>query len=298
MTVHDPSGDVLTSGDEASGWTRGRVVAVAVVAALVAAGVGVAEVRDALEQRRLDRVVDLAASVRGSTGGNDPVADRVDVSVVVELDNRGPRPLVLEGGSLGSYALVNDRVEIDAGGSATVRLLRSTSCASRPPTDLPGPLVLDVRTAAGVREVALPLDTGLDVDGVARTCGYVPLPEAASFTVSIANRPERDVLELVVEVLAATRDPVRLTAVDAAAGVEVRAALGGRPLPAALPPRGADPTSSPLVLRLTVRDCRAARGAAAQLVFTLADQDGRDAQTAVDYAPAVFEELVSDVCPG
>lgn len=294
--------DVLSSGaddERPSPFTRRRLAVAAGVALLGLAALGVVQLRALQEERRLDRIVDVAVEVRGSTTGYDSVSRRADLDVQLRLRNQGPRDLVVTRGRLGGYLLPSTSVQLPAGEEIAVLLRKALTCsptAPPPPDDL-STLALELRTAAGPRSLTVPVETGIGPDEDARACGYLPLEEAAFFTVQQSDfLPEG--LALRVEVLSQSDQDVDLTAAQAGPGVSVRA-TGGSGLPVTLPPRGggADELTT-LVLLLEVTDCAAAAAAPARLVFSVSDDRGRVAQPSADYPPSLLEELLSRDCSG
>ena len=312
MTVSDPArpADLLVSGDEEprpSPFTRRRLQAVAALALVGALAAGAVELRErraaAAEQRRLDRVLDLRVEPEGDLSSYDEGSGVATLDLQLRLHNDGPRDLVVERGTAGSYVLVQTAVEVTAGGEAPLQLRREVTCtptAPPPRVSLPA-LSLELRTAAGPRQVALPLDEDLLGDEAARVCGFVPLEEAVEVELLGAARPA-GALELALELASRSIEAVSLAAVDAGPGlrVSVRESSGGPvSLPLRLPPRpgfGSRQTTS-LEVRLEVTDCTSARTALPQLELRVVDENGRTGQPLVGYDPAFLGTLLSAACP-
>lgn len=262
--------DVLEFGDDdppRHALTPRRVQSVAALALLVAAVAGVAELRErraaAAEERRLDRVVDLAVESRGISYSYRPAARGVRVDLELQLRNDGPRDVVVERGDSGAYALVQPAVEVAAGRTVPLLLRRELTCSpSVPPPPAPlEVLVLDVRTAAGPRQVELPLEPSLVTDEAPRPCGLLPLEALVEVVVQDVDRDERGVSVTLAVTSSATRE-LTVEAVQAAAGLVATAV----PLPLRLPAQ-ADGRRQTRVVEVVVdvRECVAARSAPAQL---------------------------------
>jgi hypothetical protein len=108
------------------------------------------------------------------------------VVLAVRLRNAGPRPITLTSAEQGQLRFSGE-LELPARtGTKLVRLTRSVSCppAGRVPEAEPEgrPLVLQVVTPAGRREVVLPdaLPIGSLNEGVQAACGYPPLERAVN----------------------------------------------------------------------------------------------------------------------
>lgn len=309
VTVRDPSrpdrpADVLESGaDEPlrpkalTPWRRRVLLAVLLVGAAVVGAAEFGERRAATaEQRRLDRVVDLAVERRGGVSSYDPVTGSVRLDLLLRLRNDGPRGLVVEGATAGPLGLVQSPVELGAGDSASLLLRREVSCSPTtppPPTPL-GVLALDLRTAGGPRQVELPLDAALVTDDAPRTCAFRPVEEALDVEVRSTDRSERGI-EVVLALTSDSARQVTLVAVEAARGLttQVTGATGDA-LPLIVPSRA---TGALLVeVVVSASDCDAARQARAQLVLRLADDRGRVGQPVAAYDPRFFGGLLAESC--
>lgn len=299
--------DLLVSGDDEpdrpSPFTPRRLKAAAAVLLVLAAGAGFAELRErraaAAEERRLARVVDLAATPEGGSSSYDPRTREVVLYVELRLRNAGPREVVVERGSAGSFALVQQLVEVGAGDDVALLLRRSLVCSplEPPPADDTTALRLDLRTAAGPRSVELPVQGIPGVAETARACGFVPLEESVGFRIDAANATDDGTAELLLQVDANAPRAVQVTRVLAGPGLrpELLDAQGRPQLRRALP-RG----RSTSVVRLHVDDCGSAGGSRADgdpsLTLVLRDENGRVGQVEVLYAGAFLGSLLSDAC--
>ena len=167
VTVTDPrQRGALVPVEEPAPPTLGRrgarrLAAAALVAAgaLFAADV-VRDRRDAVEQRRLDRVVDVALAPSGSTwaSSHDARTGTGTVEAAVRLVNRGPRDVRVVSAELGRLR-TTDGPTVRAGEDGPLVLTRSFRCPADggPPPPQPAPRELRVRleTPAGVREVSM-----------------------------------------------------------------------------------------------------------------------------------------------
>lgn len=82
-----------------------------------------------MEERRLDRVLDLAVEAGGSSSSDDPATGEAVLELTVDLRNAGPRDVVVERGTSGGFALVQDVVEVRTGGQAPLLLRRASTRA-------------------------------------------------------------------------------------------------------------------------------------------------------------------------
>jgi hypothetical protein len=234
--------------------------AVVGASALVAADV-VRDRRDAVEQRRLDGVVDvgLVASSFGWTSAHDVRTGTGTVEGAVRLANRGPRDLRVVSAELG--ALRDGRgATLEAGGDVVLRLRRTIACPGegRPPPEEPEGRALRVRlaTPAGPKQVVLEgpgLPRGSLDDSVQRACLFPPLAESVSLTGTVVRAEDRAVV-LQVDVANDGRVPVRLLSLVPARGLVVQSVTGDAPgLPLVLPVRtGRRPVVRTLEVRLGV----------------------------------------------
>jgi hypothetical protein len=315
VTVRDPSrparpADVLVSGEDEprpSPFTPRRLRAAGALLAVAAAAVGVVELRErraaAAEERRLDRVLELAVEPRGSGSSYDPATGAAELDLQLSLRNTGPRDVVVERGAVGEYVLVQDVVQVSAGGDAPLLLRRTVVCSpTSPPQAAPlDVLRLDLRTAAGPRQLELPLVQGLVRDEAARACGFVPLEEAVDVRLLDLVR-QRESVQLSLDLSSRSLEPVALAAVDAGPGLRAELTLvenGSTDLPLALPPDRRDGTrrGTSMEVRVTVVDCALARTARPQVELQVVDEAQRVAQVSFDYDPAFLGTLLSDACP-
>lgn len=315
VTVRDPSrpertAEVLASGSDdpprPNPLTPRRLRALLAVLLVAGTAVGVVELRErraaAAEQRRLDRVVDLAVERRGGSTSYDPGTSQVTLDLQLRVVNRGPRDLLVERGALGGYRLVQQMVEVGAGDTAPLLLRKRLTCSpTTPPPEEPlTALELALRTPAGPRQVTLPVEVGGD-DG-ARACGFLELEESVDITVLGAQRTPAGV-ELAVDLASRSVREVALAAVDPGPGLSVQVGVldqGEALLPVALPRRGGQDAGRGLTfeLLLNVTDCRVAQTARPQLAFRFTDDVGRVSQPLIGYEPAFLSSLLADSCSG
>lgn len=310
--MRDPSRhvDLLVSGDDEprpSPFTRRRLSVAGGVLLGVALVVGAVELRErraaAAEERRLDRVLDLSVEPRGASAEYDATSRSADLELSLLLRNGGPRDVVVERGRAGEYVLVQELVQVPAGGGAPLLLQRSVACSpTTPPAAAPVEVLrLELRTQAGPRQLELPLDPLLVGDQAARACGFLPVEEAVDVQLLGVSRLGT-ALELSLDLGNRSVDQVSLASVDAGPGLRALVAVterGPAALPLALPPGRRDGTGrgTSLELQVTVVDCAQARGAPPQVELLLRDEAGRVSQPLVAYEPAFLASLVSDTCP-
>ena len=237
-------------------------------AALFAADV-VRDRREAVEQRRLDGVVDVAlvASSFGWTSSHDGRTGTGTVEGAVRVVNRGPRDLRVVSAELG--ALRDDGGEtLEADGDVLLRLSRTIACPDdgRPPPKQPEgrELRLRLESPAGPRQVVLEgvgLPRGSLDDSVQRACLFPPLGESVQLAGTVVRAEDR-VVVLRVDVANDGRVPVRLLSLVPSRGLVVESVGGDATgLPLVLPvPTGGPPVVRTLEVRLSVV-CGALRGA-------------------------------------
>lgn len=242
-----------------------RGAAVLAAAAVVgAAALFAADVQrdrqDAVEQRRLDRVVDVGLDESSATwaSAHDARTGTGTVEGAVRVVNRGPRDVRVVSAEAGPLRGVDDGdgTTLAAGGEAVLRLQRTVRCpadGSPPPRQTTGSeLRLDLETPAGRREVVLRggLQQGLLDDSVSRACLHEPLDESLRLASAVVGEQDRSVV-LRVEVANDGRVPVRLLSLVPARGLVVEQVGGDATgLPLVLPVRTERP---PAVRTLEVR---------------------------------------------
>ena len=210
------------------------VCALVAVVALVCADV-VRDRRAAVEQRRLDGVVDLALDA-GSvqwTADHDRRTGTGTVYGVVRLVNGGPRDVRVVDARLGRLRSGRPRA-LGAEQRGTLVLEQTVRCprdgSPPPPEPEVGRLQLGVQTPAGPRSVSLTVDDArlaeLD-EQVQKACLYPPLDESVRLAATAVRIDGREVV-LQVEVANEGRRPVRLLSLVPARGL-VLETVGGRP---------------------------------------------------------------------
>ena len=234
------------------------VAAVVGAAALLATDVA-RDRREAVEQRRLDGVVDLALGAPGGgwSASHDPRTGTGTVEGTVRMVNEGPRDVRVTSVELGGVPYDADSV-VEAGeGTTPVVLQRTVRCPrdGGPPPREPEPADVRVHleTPGGAREVQLGgdgLPFGSVDDGVQAACAHPPLRQSVSLTGSVV-RAEASEVVLRVEVANRGRRPLRLLSLVPARGLVVRSVAGDASvLPLVLP---VPPGRSPVVRTLEVR---------------------------------------------
>ena len=242
-----------------------RGVALLAVCALVAvvALVGADVVRDrraAVEERRLDGVVDLAldaGSVQWSSD-HDRRTGTGTVYGVVRLVNGGPRDVRVVDAQIGRLRAGRART-LGAEERGTLVLEQPVRCpddgSPPPPEPELGRLRLGVETLAGPRSVALTVDDGrlAEIDEhVQRACLYPPLDESVRLAAGALRIEGREVV-LQVEVANEGRLPLRLLSLVPARGLVVEQVAGDAPgLPLVLPATDGRPEVRRLEVRLGV----------------------------------------------
>ena len=305
VTVRDPAApsrgpDLLESYDERPRRRRSWI-ALVVVGALVAAGLAVADARDdARTERREAAAVDLALLATASERRRyDEATGSFELELELALRNDGPRVVTVLRGGVGGYGLARD-VELEPGETSPLALTRSVRCGAAAEDPAPEDLRLTVGTAAGPRDVRLPVPFELP-GGAARACGFLPLEDAVTAQV-VDVQARRGSLRLAVEVRSVANRPVEVlsaTAVDP--GVEVRleeSADGPVVLP--LPGPGASGTTR-LHVVLTVTDCASVAGlpgapGSRAVRLVVQEPGGGTAQPRVGYDPELLKALIDQAC--
>lgn len=220
------------------------VAALVAATALFAADVA-RDRRDAVEQRRLDGVVDVTLAEGGSSWASSHDARTGTGTVLgeVRLVNRGPRDVRVVSAQLGRLR-DSGRTTLDADDDAVLRLSDTFRCpgdGGPPPEALEGrELRLSLETPAGPREVVLEgsgLPTGSLDDSVQRACLHPPLGESVLLAGTVVRAEDRAVV-LRVDVANDGRVPVRLLSLVPARGLVVESVDGDATgLPLVLPVR-------------------------------------------------------------
>ena len=239
----------------------------------------------------------------GLTGGASSDGSGGELHAQLLVRNDGPRDVELVGARTSGFVLQEQSVPLPAGQVRPLVLLQPVTCEQGRPAPLqPGPLQVDVRTAAGTtRTVELPLqEPPFAGDEAARMCGWVPLQEAVLVGV-LDGRQSAGVLRLDVELGNVSRSPVEVVRLLTGPGLSGRLLQAGGaaevPLPTTLPAGGGRP-SVPYEVELRVADCAAAR----EQVFVttgveVRDQDGATAEAIAEHGPRLMSELLSASCP-
>jgi hypothetical protein len=268
VTVTDPrEPGALVALDEPPPPRIGRRGAALLAAAVVVAATALfaADVerdrRDAVEQRRLDGVVDLQLGDSAGlwTSSHDARTGTGTVQGVVPLVNHGPRDVRVVDGRLGALRAV-DTPTLPAGGAAALLLSVSVRCPGdgRPPPPQPDARLLQVRveTPSGRSDAVLEGD-GLPLgsldDSVQRACLHPPLAERVDLAAAVVGLEDRAAV-LRVAVGNRGRRPVRLLSLVPARGLVVLSVDGaatGLPLDLPVPTEGS-PAVRTLELRLGV----------------------------------------------
>ena len=241
-----------------------RGAALLAAAGLVgAAGLFAADVardrRAAVEQRRLDGVVDvaLAASSFAWASSHDARTGTGTVEGLVRLVNRGPRDVRVVAAQLGDLR-DDGTTTLDAhDGQAALRLQRTFRCPTDGKPPPPQPEVRELRlslvTPAGPRQVVLEgagLPRGSLEDSAQRACLFPPLGESVRLAGTVVRVEDRSVV-LRVDIANDGRVPLRLLSLVPAQGLVVQSVSGDDPgLPLVLPVRT---ERSPVVRTLEVR---------------------------------------------
>lgn len=265
VTVTDPrEREALVAVEEPPPLRLGRrgaalLAAAALVGATALFVTDVARARgEAVEQRRLDRVVDLALGEASGpwSSAHDARTGTGTVTGVVRLVNRGPRPVRVTGAQFGRLRSTQEPV-LPAGGDDTLLLERTIRCPADggPPAPEPegGQLRVRLETPAGTRQVLLRGD-GLpmgSLDGsVQRACRHPPLGESVQLAGTVVRSDDRTVV-LHVDLANGGRVPVRLLSLVPARGLVVVSVEGdATSMPLVLP---ASMAGSPTVRTLEVR---------------------------------------------
>lgn len=295
MTVSGEPDLLVSDGDER---TRRRFwPMLTLLAALVAAGLLLADVR---EDARVDRAqaaaVDLGLVAFASEQREyDDGTGTIEVQLLLQLRNDGPRTVTVLRGGLGGYGLERD-VELSPGELAPLALTRSVRCGEAVAEPAAAELSLTVGTDAGPRDVRLPVPFDLP-GGAARACGFLPLEDAVSAQVVGADA-RRGSLRLEVEVRSVANRPVDVVGVEAVdPGVQARLEDEERlPIPA---PGGTGRLR--LTVLLQVVDCAVAAGlpgapSSRAVRLVVQEPDGGTARPRVGYDPALLAALVAQAC--
>lgn len=218
--------------------------AVVGASALFAADV-VRDRRDAVEQRRLDGVVDVALAGRGVpwTSSHDPVTGTGTVRGLVRLVNRGPRDVRVVSARLGDLRAAGTTLRAHDGEAVLVLQdeVRCPSGGGRPPREPEArELHVALETPAGPRQVVLAdggLPRGSLDDSVQRACAYPPLAERVQLGGEVRRVQGRTAV-LHVDVANAGRRPLRLLSLVPSRGLVVLSVDGEQDrLPVVLPAR-------------------------------------------------------------
>jgi hypothetical protein len=273
VTVTDPRqpGTLRPAPEPVPARLGRRGTALLAAAAVVGAGALVAadvvrDRRDAVEQRRLDGVVDVALGGAGARWASsyDARTGTGTVGAPVRLVNRGPRDVRVTSASLGALR-ARDAPTLPAGGDGELWLQRSVRCPADGSPPPPEPEVRELRLAVeapGGREAVVLEGSGLPAgsldDSVQRACLHPPLREAVQLTSTVVAAQERTVV-LRVDVSNTGRVPVRLLSLVPARGLVVESVTGTTStgasvgLPVVLPLRTERPPAArTLVVRLGV----------------------------------------------
>ena len=306
VTVRDPAApapapDLLVSGD-AGPRRRRRWPVLLLVAALVAAGLLVADARDdARTERQQAGAVELSLVAFASERRRyDEDTGAFELELQLQLRNEGPRAVTVLRGGVGGYALERD-VVLEPGELSPLPLTRSVRCGSVAADAVPttDDLELTVGTDAGPRGVRLPVPFELPGDAAARACGFLPLDEAVDAQV-VDVQTRRGSLRLALDVRSVANRPVEVVAATAVdPGVEATLEEQG---PVALPIPGPGGTGTTrLHVVLTIGDCASVAGlpgapASRAVRLVVQGPDGATAQPRVGYDPALLSALLAQAC--
>lgn len=294
--------DLLTSGDESP--PRRHRPALLLVAALVAAGLLVTDARDdAATERRQAAAVDLSLLAFATERRRyDEQTGAIEVQLLLQLRNEGPRTVTVLRGGVGGYALERD-VELEPGELSPLPLTRSVRCGSTAadPGRASDDLELTVGTDAGPRDVRLPVPFEIPGEAAARACGFLPLEEAVTAQV-VQAQSRRGSLRLAVEVRSVANRPVEVvaaTAVEPGVDAVLEEAADG-PVDLPIPGPGGTGTSR-LHVVLTIVDCAAVAGlpgapGSRAVRLVVQEPDGATAQPRVGYDPALLSALLAQAC--
>jgi hypothetical protein len=211
----------------------------ALLAALVVVAAGVLVGQYVLEQRRLDRVVDVSLSgplLPPASWSYDRVSGTATLETFLRLRNAGPRPVRVVSARLGELRFSGDAALAARSGTAVVALTRSVRCpddGSRPP---PEPAVGDsvdlaVVTPAGRQRVDLPTrmpDGATARFGIASACGYSELEDAVRVMGTVMGPVDADgQVPLRIAVISTSQRNAQLVSLALARGLEVLDLDGG-----------------------------------------------------------------------
>ncbi len=217
---------------------------------------------DAVEQRRLDAVVDVALLETDSSwaSSHDARTGTGTVEGAVRLVNRGPRDVRVVSAQLGQLRDRGSTTLRAHDGDVVLVLQRTIRCpgdgSPPPPEPEARELRVSLQTPAGPREVVLEgdgLPTGSLDDSVQRACLYPPLGESVQLAGTVLRVEDRTAV-LRVDVANDGRRPVRLLSLVPARGLVAQSVDGDAAgLPLVLPPRaGRSAAVRTLELRLSV----------------------------------------------
>lgn len=272
VTVSDPRapGQVVVQGDEPAPEPRVRRLPPAggrrwslLVLGLVL-GFGAAQLleaqRDRQESGRLRAVLDLR--LEGTGDGVQLVEERLrpTVSVLLELSNRGPLPVVLGDVTVEGSDLVGPdpgTTTSGPGADATLLLQQAVTCPQEAPPRTPAAgarVVLRARTQAGPQEVRVELPEQVRstlADVLARACGRVP-DELALEVVAESSLVRDGELLLSLRLVNRSSRPVGVVTLTPGDGLSAQLRAGrGIPLPLPLSlPRSQFGTGAPDLLRV------------------------------------------------
>ena len=214
-------------------------------AGLVLAGAAVLVGQDVVEQRRLDRVVDVTLAgplLPTSRWSYDRSSGTATLEAVLRLRNTGPRPVRVVSARLGELRFRGDAPLDAQTGTAVVALTRTVRCprdGSRPPREsATTDAVVGVVTPAGEREVVLRTDGPASPSRLAAAgaCGYPPLEDAVHVVGTVVGDPvaqapgdgDRVRVQVRVDVTHFSRRRAQLVSLAFARGLEPLSYDGGR----------------------------------------------------------------------
>jgi len=207
-------------------------------AALVLAAAAVLVASDVAEQRRLDRVVDLALAgplLPPPSWSYDRTSRTATLETFLRLRNGGPRPVRVVSARLGGLRFAGDAA-LEPAGTVVVALTRTVRCpddGTRPPREpeVGDTVDLGVVTRAGERRVALP--TAVPQGATARfsaasACGYAELEDAVRVMGTVMGAADAaGRVPVRVAVISTTQRRTQLVSLAFARGLEVIELDGG-----------------------------------------------------------------------
>lgn len=246
MTVRDPAHpedrfvavpDEVDGGDRPPGRHGGRWRAL--LAALVVAAAGVLVGSDVLEQRRLDRVVDVTLSgplLPPASWSYDRTSRTATLTTFLRLRNAGPRPVRVVSARLGQLRFSGDAALQARSGTAVVAMTRTVRCPDDGSRPAPEPEVGDtvdlaVVTPAGQQQLDLP--TRMPEGATARfgapsACGYSELEDAVRVLGTVMGPADAaGQVPVRVAVISTSQRATALVSLAFARGLEVLAIDGG-----------------------------------------------------------------------